>query len=56
MISGIIANIGTIIIGLILLTVVALIIAKIVRDKKKGKSVGCGCGCADCPSATDCGK
>lgn len=40
-------NIGTIIVGLILLAVVALIVRKLVRDKRSGKG-GCGCGCENC--------
>ena len=40
-------NIGTIIVGLILLAIVALIVRKLVRDKRSGKG-GCGCGCESC--------
>ena len=42
-----IANIGTILVGLAVLAVVVFIIALKVRDKKKGKS-SCGCGCEHC--------
>ncbi len=46
MISWISDNIGTIVISLILIAIVAGIIVKMVRDKKKGKSsCGCNCGC-----------
>ena len=38
-------NIGTIIVGLILLAIVALIVRKLVRDKRSGKG---GCGCESC--------
>ena len=42
-------NIGTIIVGLILLVIVVLIVfsRKLVRDKRSGKG-GCGCGCESC--------
>ena len=42
------ANLATIMIGAVLLAVISLIIASLIRDKKKGKS-SCGCGCRDCP-------
>lgn len=44
-------NAGTIIVLLIVVGVVALVIRKIVRDKKSGKtcsSCGGGCGCDSC--------
>ena len=41
------ANIGTLIICIILLTIVALIVRSLLRQKKQGKS-SCGCGCAHC--------
>ena len=41
------ANIGTLIICIILLTIVALIVRYLLRQKKQGKS-SCGCGCAHC--------
>jgi hypothetical protein len=41
------ANMGTIIVGLILLVIVGLIVRSILKDKRKGKS-SCGCGCANC--------
>lgn len=40
-------NIATIIICAVLMAVVAVVVAGMVRDKKKGKS-SCGCGCANC--------
>lgn len=46
-------NLATILVSIILLAVVGLIIRKLVRDRKKGKST-CGCGCKDCPSASLC--
>ena len=42
-------NWGTVIVGLIILCIVAAIVFKLVRDKKKGKCPGCDCGCAGCP-------
>ena len=49
-----IANIGTILVGLAVLAVVVFIIALKVRDKKKGKSSTCGCGCESCALAGKC--
>ena len=40
-------NIGTILIILVLLAVVARIICSLIRKKREGKS-SCGCSCADC--------
>ncbi len=48
-------NLGTILVALVLLAVVALIVAGMVRKKKRGEGLcGCGCGCADCPSRGQC--
>ena len=46
---------GSILIGAIIVIVVALVIVKMYRDHKKGKS-SCGCGCSNCPSAGMCHK
>ena len=46
---------GSILIGAIIAIVVALVIVKMYRDHKKGKS-SCGCGCSNCPSAGMCHK
>ena len=46
-------NIPTVIICLALAAVVALIITKMVRDKKKGRS-SCGCGCDRCAMSDAC--
>lgn len=40
---------GTFIIGGLLTIVVTLIVVKMVKDKKAGKT-SCGCGCSGCPS------
>ncbi len=53
MLAWISKNIATILICLVLIIITAVIIAGIVRDKKKGKS-SCGCGCADCPMSGTC--
>lgn len=53
MLSWLIENIGTIAVALVLAAVVALIIIKMYKDKKKGKS-SCGSGCAHCPMAGKC--
>ncbi len=47
------ANFGTIVVGLVVLAVVALVIALMARDKKQSKS-SCGCSCASCPMAGKC--
>ena len=53
MIEFLSANIGTIIIALILIAVVTMIILKLKNDKKSGKS-SCGCGCSGCPNSALC--
>ncbi|MDR1570690.1 MAG: FeoB-associated Cys-rich membrane protein [Oscillospiraceae bacterium] len=45
---------GTIFVGLILLSIIALILRKFARDKRAGKSVVCGCGCSNCPHGAAC--
>jgi hypothetical protein len=47
MIAFISANIGTIVVGLVLLVIVGAIIRNMINNKKKGKS-SCGCGCEGC--------
>ena len=39
---------GTAIVALALLSVVALIIRKMIKDKKQGKSIQCSCDCKHC--------
>ncbi len=53
MLAWLSANISTIIISLVLLLIVAAIIYKLVKDKKKGKH-SCGCDCAHCAMAGSC--
>ena len=55
MLDWITENLSTIVVSLILVLVVAAIIRKLVRDKKKGKS-SCGCNCAHCAMAGSCHK
>ena len=53
MLQWISANIGTVLISLVLLAVVALIIRSMMRDKKQGKS-SCGGNCAGCAACGAC--
>ena len=53
MLAWLSANIGTILITLILVCIVALIIVKMLGDKKKGKS-SCGGNCGHCPISCSC--
>ena len=39
---------GTFIVGAILIIIVGLIVAGMIRDKKKGKSLQCGHDCSKC--------
>lgn len=39
---------GTVIVALILLAIVALIVRGMVKDKKAGKSIQCGGDCKNC--------
>ena len=47
------ANIGTILITLLLVLIVAGIILSMIRDKKQGRSA-CGGNCAHCKGCTAC--
>ena len=45
---------GTAIVGIILVAVVAAIIMSLVKNKKKGTSpCGCGCGTKSCPHCAE---
>lgn len=44
-------NIGSILIGLAVFSIISLIIVRMVKDSKDGKSVGCGCNCESCHGA-----
>lgn len=48
-------NISTIIIAVIVIGILAFIIAKMIKDKKKGKT-SCGCGCENCAASEICHK
>ena len=51
------ANIGTIIVLVILVCIVGLVICSMKKDKKNGKSsCGCGSGCSSCPMSGKCHK
>lgn len=55
MLQGIAENAGTIAVSLLLISIVALIVVRLRKDKKKGKcSCGGQCGC--CPMAGSCHK
>ncbi len=54
MLAWLSANIGTIVVVLIVTAVIALAIWSIRRDKKKGASCSCGCGCEGCAMAGQC--
>ena len=47
MLDFIVDNLGTILITVVLVTILAAIVVKLVRDKRKGKS-SCGGNCAHC--------
>lgn len=55
-------NIWTIAVGLILLVVVALVVRRLILDKKAGKHIcggscgSCGGGCSGCPMHGQCHK
>ena len=53
MLTFLVANAATILVGLAVLAVVGLIIRTMARNQKAGKS-SCGCNCAGCPSCTAC--
>ena len=55
MIKMIADNLGTIIVSLILIVIVAAIIANMIKKKKQGRST-CGCGCANCAMKGACHK
>lgn len=46
-------NLGTLIVGLILLVIVIIVLRSINKDKKNGKST-CGYGCEHCANAQYC--
>ena len=46
--SEVSCKMGTVIVGLVLVIVVALVVRSMVRDKKNGKSLQCGGECKHC--------
>ncbi len=46
-------NIGTIIVAIVVLGLLALLIVTLIRRKKQGKS-SCSCGCSTCPHSEKC--
>lgn len=54
MLNWLTANIGTIIITLVLIGVVTAVILFLRRNKKKGKSTVCGGNCGHCPMGSSC--
>lgn len=46
-------NLGTIATLAVVLVIVALLVFKLVRDKRKGKT-SCSCGCSSCPMSGGC--
>ena len=55
MLAWLTANLGTIIVSLILIGIVTAIIVKMAKDKKSGKG-SCGCGCEHCAMHGKCRK
>ncbi|MCR5269263.1 MAG: FeoB-associated Cys-rich membrane protein [Lachnospiraceae bacterium] len=53
MMAWILQNIGTIGITLLLIVIVAVIISRLIKDKKQGKS-SCGGNCAHCRMCESC--
>lgn len=47
------ANLGTILVSLVLAALVALAVLTLIRQKRSGKSA-CGCGCGRCAMAGKC--
>ena len=60
MLSWLQTNLGSIVVVLVLLGVVALIVRRLILDKKAGKHIcggscgSCGGGCQGCPMAGKC--
>ena len=60
MLSWLQANIGSIVVVLFLLVVVAMIVRRLILDKRAGKHIcggscgSCGGGCQGCPMAGKC--
>lgn len=46
-------NLATIIVSLILAAAIVLVVRKLYKDRKAGKS-SCGCNCSGCPGSSMC--
>ncbi|MBO5036902.1 MAG: FeoB-associated Cys-rich membrane protein [Clostridia bacterium] len=55
MLDWLINNLGTIAVLVILAIIVTLIVIKLIKDKKQGRS-SCGCGCQNCSMSEHCHK
>lgn len=55
MLSWLIENIATIIVGFIVLAVLVALVIRMIRNKKRGKT-SCSCGCSGCPMSGSCHK
>ncbi|MBQ7186227.1 MAG: FeoB-associated Cys-rich membrane protein [Ruminococcus sp.] len=55
MLAWLSANLGTIIVSIILLLILSAAVMKLIKDRKSGKS-SCGCGCAGCAMHGACAK
>lgn len=53
MLQWICSNIGTILIGGMLLAVIGLVVRSLLRQKRQGKT-SCGCNCAHCAMHGSC--
>ena len=53
MITWLAENLGTILISIVLIVLVAVVIRSVIRDKKMGKST-CGGSCASCRMCAAC--
>jgi hypothetical protein len=48
-------NLGSFAVLAVLILIVGLVVFKLIRDKKRGKSsCSCGCGCGSCPMKDKC--
>jgi len=48
MLTFIINNLGTILVGVIVAGIIAAIVVKLIRDRRKGGCIGCDCDCENC--------
>ncbi|MBQ9550203.1 MAG: FeoB-associated Cys-rich membrane protein [Lachnospiraceae bacterium] len=52
--SLLINNLGTIIVGAILLVIIVSILYSTLKKSGKNGTGGCGCGCSSCPGSSMC--